>query len=154
MSPYHNLNPHVFWPQLPTFTRLYSLVLCIGSLYIFYSLSRILIRLHSLKRLATEDPMQKRIEPACSTLRTRLNNVRQVVIFLWLVFGLTLFVELALMLVTMPDSRLFPIEIMMMGITAQSGFASLVFLVYLVLHIAQWAVSSRLASFAARNPLD
>lgn len=147
------LNPHILWPQLPTLTRLYSIVLCVGSLYILYSLLHIVIRLQSIRQLAAEDSTNKTMEQAFSTLRARLDNARQVFILLWLVFGLSLFVELALLQYTADDSRMSLIEIMLRGLTAQSGYGSLVFLVFLVLHTEQWAVSFRLASFATQRQL-
>ncbi|MGB2669256.1 MAG: hypothetical protein WBH24_12260 [Candidatus Acidiferrum sp.] len=148
-----SLNPHLLWPQLPTLTRLYSVVLCVGSLYILYSLLRIAIRLQSLRQLAAEDSTNKTMGQAFSTLHARLDNVRQVIILLWLVFGFSLFVELALLQYTADHSRMSLVEIMLRGLTAQSGYGSMVFLVFLVLHVAQWAVSSRLASLATQRQL-
>ncbi len=151
MIPLDNLNLRLLWPKLPTLTRLYSVILCGGSLYVVYALSRTVGKLWSLRSTAEQASTTNRLSQVFLALRARLDNVRQVIILLWLLFAASFLLELALSPYTADHSRLSVFDIVLIGVLAQAGFGCLVFLVFLLLHVAQWVVSAWLQSFASKH---
>jgi hypothetical protein len=151
MIPLDSLNLRLLWPKLPTLTRLYAVILCGGSLYVVYALSRTVGKLWTLRRTSEQGSTSDRLSQVFSALCARLDNVRQVIILLWLLFGASFLLELALSPQTADSSRLSLLEIVLIGVLAQAGFGCLVFLDLLLLHVAQWVVSVWLQSFASKH---
>ena len=153
MIPLDSLNLRLLWPKLPTLTRLYAVILCGGSLYVVYALSRTGGRLWTLRQTSEQASTSNRLSQVFSALRARLDNVRQLIILLWLLFGASFLLELASSPLTADLSRLSLLEIVLIDVLAQAGFGCLVFLDLLLLHVAQWVVSVWLQSFANRHHL-
>jgi hypothetical protein len=127
MIPLDSLNLRLLWPKLPTLTRLYAVILCGGSLYVVYALSRTVGKLWTLRRTSEQGSTSDRLSQVFSALCARLDNVRQVIILLWLLFGASFLLELALSPQTADSSRLSLLEIVLIGVLAQAGFGCLVF---------------------------
>jgi hypothetical protein len=130
------------WHAQGTVSRGFCLVLLATSLYCFFSAMRVVIRLRSLR---STDPAQQfaHIEMFFAGLHAVIANVRQVTVATFYLFGFVLFWNLQ----TIGDFADHTKSSMGFHILEdfifQCFLAASAFFVFLVLHLTQWLVSSR-----------
>ena len=124
--------------------RLFVLILAGVSIYMLISATIIIKRLGGLANPHKDnlDSIQPRLFP----IYTRCANLKQTLVATFYLFGFLLFVGLQNAPITIGDGRGIPIIEILGGFMLHFIFAANVFLVFLVLHLVQWVVSSRLNS--------
>ena len=135
-------DPRAFWTEQLPFCKLYGYYLAIVAIYTLSSLSLILVRLHSLKKAVTEDHENRYRRLAL--LRNKTDNLRQLVFFSTLLFGLVFFLQIPANSRSLVDSTLTGWDFIFHNLAIYFDFAAGVFLVLITLHGAQWIVSARL----------
>jgi|HubBroStandDraft_4_1064222.scaffolds.fasta_scaffold373789_1 hypothetical protein len=133
------------WPYLPPFARLFLILLFLLVVYTVYVASVVLVRLRSLRTVQNDDFCRK-----CSAvLSHRAANLRQTIIAMSYLFGLTFFLLIQTAFWTPDNNR--PVGLMVLeNFKFDFRFAADVFLVFLALHAVQWFVSSRICKAALR----
>jgi hypothetical protein len=143
--------PYVLWSiwiYLPPLPRLFLLILALVSVYTISSLAVIIGRLTSLTRRHRIEGLRVSERPL-DALLTRIANLRQLITATFYLFGITFFIVLRSADKT-SDSA-FPVSTLILeNFFLYFAFATNVFFVLLVLHAAQWAVSSRIRTHALR----
>jgi hypothetical protein len=125
------------WPQLPPLYKLYWLLLSIVSLYTLLSAASIVRRFPSSNH-PNDSPESCRFR-----LEARITNLRQVISAMFFAFGALFFWALPGALNTFGDSRVSPLNGIILQFVTDFTFAANVFFVFLLLHCVQWFVSRR-----------
>lgn len=149
-----SFNLKVLWPMLPTLARVYILFICVASAYILISLTRIALKLRSLKRFPHANNSEKPIRHALAGMQTRLAGLRQFLFFSLLLFGVCFLLELPLAFITLDESRLSVFSTILNQVAALAEFGTDVLFVFLLQHSIQWIVSSRVQALAREHLLD
>lgn len=137
------LDPRAIWTELSLLCKLYALYLWAIAIYTLYSLSRMLIRLRSLKnQTATEDHENR--DRLLARLRYKSDNLCQLTISSTLLFGMLFFAEIPAIFLGFGDSPETGLMVIFHGILTYLTFATGVFLVLIILHTAEWIVSAQL----------
>ena len=134
------------WPELSMLYRLFVLILAGVSIYILISATIIIQRLRGLANSHKEN--LDSIQPKLFPIYTRCANLKEAFAATVYLFGFLLFVGLQNAPITIGDGRGIPMIEILGGFMLHFIFAANVFLVFLVLHLVQWLVSSRLNSRA------
>jgi hypothetical protein len=132
-----------FWTEQLPFCKLYALYLGSISVYTLFSLSRILVRVTSFKKKTVAEDQANRAQLFALTL-DKSENLRQLTMFSTLLFGLVFFVQIRANFVSLSDSSLTGWAFIYQSLGTYFDFAACVFLVLLILHVAQWIVSAHL----------
>lgn len=124
------------WHQLSALQHALVYTLCVLSLYSGFCVVSTIWRLHSIKHLAKDDPVASR---TIDVLRKRCASLRNAILAEFYLFGLVLFMAFQF------------VANFIMGNDVQgqivskfvldAAFATNVFAVLLILHLAQWVVS-------------
>jgi hypothetical protein len=138
-----------FWRSLGTLTRLLCIVILISSIYCLYSALKVLLRIHSLRK---SDPSRgsNSIQLSLAGCRTSLANIRQVRDFTFYLFGFMLFANLQTIAVSADHSKIPLGYYILQNFFFECALAQSVFLIFIMLHLIQWFVASRVAS-CSRN---
>jgi hypothetical protein len=131
------------WHQLSTLQHWLVYTLCVLCLYAGFCVVSTISRLRSIKHLGMDDPAAR---SSVVVLRNRCANLRYAIIAEFYLFGIVLFMAFQF------------VAHFIMGNDAQgqiigtfvldSAFATNVFAVLLILHLAQWLVSIRLSGYS------
>jgi len=81
-------------------------------------------------------------------LHNRCANLRQILGATFYLFGFLFFIGLQRAPTTIGDGRLFPIVEVLNNFVLQFVFAANIFFIFLVLHLIQWLISTRLQACA------
>jgi hypothetical protein len=133
------------WPYLPPFARLFLILLFLLAIYTAYVASIVLVRLRSLRTVQNDDSFRK----CLAVLSHRAANLRQTIVAISYLFGLTFFLLVQTAFWTPDNNR--PVGLMVLeNFRFDFRFAADIFLVLLALHAVQWFVSSRICKAALR----
>ena len=136
-----NTDARSFWTAQLPFCKLYGYYLAVVAIYTLFSLSRMLARLHSLKKAATENHESRRHPLAA--LQDKCDNLRQLTLFSVLLFGLVFFLQIPANFKSLVDSSLTGWDFIFHSLAIYFDFAAGVFLILLILHVAQWIISAQ-----------
>lgn len=130
------------WLALGTVSRGFCVVLLATSLYCLFSATRVMIHLRSLR---STDPAQQsaHIELFFSRLRAVVANVQQVTVATFYLFGFVLFWNLQTIGNFVDHTKSSMGFQILEDFIFQCFLAASAFFVFLVLHLTQWLVSSR-----------
>jgi hypothetical protein len=140
--------PYALWSIWNQLSRLqhwlvYTLgVLC---LYAGFCVVSTIVRLHSIKHLGMDD---RAVGTAVDVLRNHCANLRYAIIAEFYLFGIVLFMAFQFIAQFISGSDVEGKIILTFML--DSAFATNTFAVFLILHLAQWFVSSRLSRFSER----
>jgi hypothetical protein len=143
-------SPHALWSiwrELPMLLRLFFLVLSLVSVYTLLSASDIMMRLRSL----TSQPKvgdASSLQRSLAALRIRSANMRQLLAASFYLFGFIFFLSLPWATVTLDNSRMPFLILILRNFLVRFDFAANVFSVFVVLHSVQWFVSSKVNAYA------
>jgi hypothetical protein len=135
------------WLHLPALPRLFVAILCAVSVYVLFSAVAVLVRLRSLghpRQTADISGSQRSL----AALRTRCSNMQQLLGATFLLFGLIFFTAMHSAYKTF-DSHFSVGLLILDNFFTYFAFACNMFVVFLVLHLVQWFVSSRVRACAA-----
>ncbi len=136
-------NLRAFWLELLPLCKLYALYLGGVAIYTLFSLSRILISLRSFKnQAATND--HKNSDRLLALMRNKSDNLSQLTFLSTLLFALAFFLQMPANFRSLVDSSLTGWDFIFHGLAIYFDFAVGVFLVLIILHIADWIVSAHL----------
>jgi hypothetical protein len=142
-----SFNLKVLWPMLPTLARIYIFFICVASVYILISLTRIALKLRLLKRSALANNSEKPIRQALAGMQTRLAGLRQFLFFSLLLFGVCFLFLLTTAFITADHSNLPPFW----QLVVCAGYGTDVLSVFLLLHLIQWFVASCVQAYALKQ---
>jgi hypothetical protein len=130
------------WHHLSTFQHCLVYTLCVLCLYAGFCVASTISRLHSIKHLGVDDPAARR---SVWALRNRCANLRHAILAEFFLFGVVLFnaFQFVARFIMGNDLRGQIIGIFVLD----SAFATNVFTVLLIVHLAQWFVSIRLSKY-------
>jgi hypothetical protein len=137
------------WLSLPAFPRLFLVILVIVSFYALYSATFILIRLGSMSKRPAIESAGTRTQALASVLQ-RAANLRQLITATFYLFAFVFFLDLPLMFITMGDGKMSVLTLIVENLRVYAAFAADVSFVFIVLHSAQWFVSTRIRSSKSR----
>ncbi len=141
-------SPYVFvpiwsiWREIPFPLRLFCLVLTIVGIRTLFSASTTLVGLRSLTT-ACKATDERPVQPSLEALRTRAENMRQLLSATVYLFGFIFCWILPWLMVTLDNSKTPGGILVMRHFFIDSAFAANVFSVLLVLHSVQWFASRR-----------
>jgi hypothetical protein len=132
------------WPELSTLYRLFVLILTGVSIYVLFSAVVIIKNLYFVTSAYEEnlDTIQSKL----IQLYARCANLKQTLAATFYLFGFLFFVGLQNAPIAIGERNGIPIIEILGNFVLHFIFAANVFLVFLVLHLVQWLVSSRLNS--------
>lgn len=123
--------------------RLFFSILALVSIYTLFSASALVMRLRSLanqRRTGETISLQRPL----AALRTRAENMRQLLGATFYLFGFIFFLTLPWATVTLDNSSTLLLTLILRNFLIDFAFAANIFSVFLVLHSVQWFVSSRI----------
>ena len=128
---------------LSPFARFFLLLLVLVGMYTVYFASVALLRLRALRLPENHGSFRKSLD----LLEHRSANLRQLIVAMVYLFGLTFFLQIQNAFWTPENNR--PVGLMVLENFADSfRFGAFIFLVFLALHSIQWFVSSRIRAAA------
>jgi hypothetical protein len=137
------------WKDLSVLQRLFVLTLCVVSAYSLYSASMTLLRLRSIGNVNPNENFAP-IRRSVDALFNLCASVRQVIGATFYLFGLVLFLGLQTVGRTLGDGPTTVGSLVLGNFILHFAFAANVFFIFLVLHLVQWFVFSRLNSYSQR----
>ena len=142
--------PFALWSirvYLPVAQKLFLLVLCVVAVYSLLSAIVVMGRLRAMTiRPQIEDISS--IQRSMAALHKRCANVHQLTSATFYLFGLVLFLGLQGAYFVLGLSGTPVVSIIVENFVLHFAFAANVFLVFLILHLIQWFVSSRVYACA------
>jgi hypothetical protein len=139
------------WPQLSLLYRLFVLILAVVSIHTLFSATIIMKRLHDFSNPRKE--ISGSIQANLVPLHNRCANLRQILAATFYLFGFLFFIGLQRAPITLGDGPTFPMMEVLGSFVFHFVFAANIFLVFLVLHLVQWIVSSRVKYFRKKKDL-
>ena len=133
------------WPEIGLVAKLCILIPLLVGFYTLSSTSFIFVRLRSLAKSRQPDNPEA-LSPVVARLVTKSNNLRNLLVATFYLFGFMLFTSFPNVFVTMESAD--PITEIMHNLNAHFAVAAKGFLIFLVLHCVQWFVSCRVRAFA------
>ena len=131
------------WHQLSTLQHWLVYTLCVLCLYAGFCVVFTISRLHSIKHLGMDDAAARR---TVVVLRNRCANLRYAILAKFYLFGIVLFMAFQFVAHFIMGND---VQGQIIGaFVLDSAFATNVFAVLLVLHLAQWLVSIRLRRYS------
>jgi hypothetical protein len=136
------------WYSLSLFARLFVLLLGLIAVRTVYFALVVLVRLRSLRTVENENSLRKSL----ALLIHRSANLRQTILAMFYLFGLTFFLQIQNAFWTPDNNR--PVGLMVLeNFRVDFRFAAGIFFAFLVLHSFQWFVSARIRTAALRQDL-
>lgn len=127
------------WPYLSPFARLFLILLFLLAVYTVYLASAVLVRLRLLRTVQNDDSFRKHL----AVLNHRVANLRQIIVAMSYLFGLTLFLLVQSAYWTPENNR--GVGLMVLeNFKFDFRFGADIFLVFLALHAVQWFASTRI----------
>ncbi|HMI53407.1 MAG TPA: hypothetical protein VK525_17975 [Candidatus Saccharimonadales bacterium] len=137
------------WDELPSIHKLYFAILAGVTIYSFFSLSVVLVRIRSLKRQRQSGDLVA-LQRSMFALRDRTADVPHLLAAMVHLFGVVFFVGLRGAFWTPENNR--PVAMLVLeNFFIFFAFAANAFVIFLVLHLLQWFVSGRLKAFVLRR---
>jgi hypothetical protein len=131
--------------SLSIVSRAFLLFLALVVTYTLYFTLFVLMRLHSLRAAHDDTSFRKSL----AVLAHRSTNLRQIIVAIFYLFGLTFFLQIQNAFWTPDNNR--PVGLMVLeNFRGYFRFGAVIFLVFLVLHSAQWFVSRRIRTATLR----
>jgi hypothetical protein len=131
--------------SLSIFSRVFLLFLVLVGAYTLYFVLVVLVRLHFWRTAQNDNSFRK----ALAVLNHRSANLRQIIVSMFFLFGLTFFLEIQNAFWTADNNR--PVGPMILeNFRAYFRYGAAIFLVFLVLHSVQWFISGRICTAALR----
>ena len=138
-----DLHLRVLWTEQVPLFKLYACCLSVVSIYTVFSLARMIVRLDSHKKeTAARDHESRRA--LIVALQNKSNNLFHLTYLSVLLFGLVCFMQFPATFRNLEDSNLTGWAFISASLATYSDFAAYVFLVLLILHVAEWFVSALL----------
>jgi hypothetical protein len=134
------------WKDLSLLQRGIIGILAVVGIYSLLSAVKVMFALSSMRKLPSGNSAA--IQRSLATLSKRCANVREVVVVTFYLFGIVLFLSFQNVGMVWGDGKASPVSLILGNFILDSAFAANVFVVFLVLHLIQWFVSSRVNSFA------
>ena len=138
------------WPELPSFLKLFFLVLSLAGIYTLFSAFTILAHLPPLMKQRTV-PDTLLLEHSLAALRGRSSNLRRLLTVVFYFFGFVFFVTLPWATMIVDNSTRPIIDLVLRNLLADIAFGANVFAVFIVLHCLQWFVSGRINACALQS---
>jgi hypothetical protein len=138
------------WMSLSALNKSFVLFFCGASLYTFSISLHALVVLYSAKRQSSKE-ITSDAGPPLGILLHRFANLRQLHLFTLYLFGFCIAMQVPSVFHTIDNSKEYPFNVIMRGLTFLFYFDAVVFLGFLLLHTVQWIVSARLDSFSTRQ---
>jgi hypothetical protein len=132
------------WNGFGLLPRLFMDLLFAISAYCLFVSLRTALRLRAIRK---QNLNELTFEVALAPLYRSLANTRRVIGATFYIFGFVLFLNLQFIVNTLSPN---PLKEIMGGFVLCCAFAANVFLIFLVLHVAEWLVYSRLNQCAKR----
>lgn len=140
------LNDHFWsnwWLPLSPASRLFVISLISVGINALYLAAQVQVRLHSPRAAQNVVSFQNSL----ALLSSRSRNLRQATVAMFYIFGFLFFLQIQGAFWTPDSSR--PVgAIVLENLRSSFRFGKVVFLIFLVLHIVQWLVSSRIRAAA------
>jgi len=148
-----NKSPYMLWsiwPSLSYLTRLFVLTLAVVAVH---SIISAVIALKGARALAASHENHNSIQPRITALHRRCVNLRQILGAAFFLFGFLFFLGLPNATITLGDGPRFPAFEILSNFVLHFIYAANVFFVFLMLHLIQWIVSSRVSALTGKlNP--
>jgi hypothetical protein len=129
------------WRYLPLFQKLFCEVLCVVCAYSLFSAIVVIGRLRATMSLPQKEDISS-IQRSMAALHKRCTNVDQLIRATFYLFGLVLFLGFQNAYFVIGLSKIPTVSIIVENFLLYFAFAANVFLVFLILHLVQWFVSS------------
>ena len=131
--------------NLSTLALLFCLILVLVVIYTLFSATLIVMRLRSLRTIQNDNFLRKSLV----LLHHRSANLRQIIVAVFYLFGLTFFLQIQSAYWTPENGR--PVGPMILeNFRGYFRFGTVIFLVFLLLHLVQWFVSCRIRTAILR----
>ena len=147
----YNYSPTLWsiWPALSTLNHLFVVILIA---VVFYSLISAIVVMKRLPAVASHESSgtTDSLRPHFASLAVRCTNLRQILGATFYLFGFLFFIGLQNAFITVGDGPQLPFVEVVSNFVVQFVFAANVFLIFLILHLVQWMISSRLEACARR----
>jgi len=131
--------------NLSTLALLFCLILALVVLYTLFSATLIVMRLRSLRTIQNDNFLRKSL----ALLNHRSANLRQIIVAVFYLLGLTFFLQIQNAYWTPENGR--PVGPMILeNFRGYFRFGAVIFLVFLLLHAVQWLVSCRIRTAILR----
>jgi len=137
------LDPRSYWLQLPFFGKFFAFFLFMVAVYVLSALTGIWYRLHS-SRNHTSEGESSSAERTLRIFQNKSATLHQLIFFAALVFGLIFFVQIPAAFVSVVNSKFLPWNEYFQNLAVQFPFAADVFIVLIILHVAEWITSTHL----------
>jgi hypothetical protein len=137
------LDLRAFWIELSALSKLYAVYLAAVTIYTLFSLSRILVLLHFLKKREASEFDDYSYRPFALML-SKCENLHQLTFFSTLLFGLVFFSQFSAVFRGFGDSSETGWTVIFRGLGDYFAFDGGVLVVLTMLHTAEWIVSAHL----------
>jgi hypothetical protein len=124
---------------------LFCLILTLVVIYTLFSATLIVLRLRSLGTIQNDNSLRK----AFALLNHRSANLRQIIVAVFYLFGLTFFLQIQNAFWTAENGRSIALMVLE-NFRADFRFATVIFLVFLLIHSVQWFVSFQIRAAVLR----
>ncbi len=131
------------WRELSTLQHWLVYTLCVLCLYAGFCVVSTVSRLRSIKHLGMDDPAARR---AVVVLLNRCANLRHAILAEFYLFGIVLFMAFQFVAHSIMGNDV--LGQIIGTFVVDSAFATNVFTVLLILHLAQWFVSTRVNRYS------
>jgi hypothetical protein len=146
IDPSHPAPIWVIWPYLSWLERLSFLALCILGVYSLFSAATVL----RLRSTAGDLNHTASVPEKLVSIRKRLRNLKQATVAAFYFLGFALFAAFQSAYSVIAHTKI-PIGwIVLQDFQAHFAFAGNAFFLFLILHLIQWSVESRINTFALR----
>jgi len=136
------------WQEISITAKLYLLILLAVSIYVLFSSLYSLVRLRSFKNLSKVEDIPS-VQCSLQTLKAKSENVRQIVVLAFYLFGLTFCWSFPFAIRTENGYRSF-LTPALHDFFLYFALAVRVFFLFVVLHSVQWFVSRQIDNCSRR----
>jgi hypothetical protein len=136
------------WRELPSLYRLLAVTLFIVASYTVVSAALIVKGLKAAANLRKESVESN--QRIIARLQTRCASISQILSAAFYLFGTLLSIGLQRAPITFDDGKAYPIFEILDNFILHFAFAANMFFLFLILHVVQWVLSSRLQAYKQR----
>jgi hypothetical protein len=130
---------------LSTLQLLFCLILTLVVIYALFSATFIVLHLRSLLKVQNDISLRNSL----ARLNHRSENLRQIIVAAFYLFGFTFFLQMQNAFWTLDNGRSVA-QMVLENFRADFRFATIILLVFLLIHSAQWFASSRIRTALLR----
>ena len=145
--PNPDLHVRGLWTEQVPLFKIYACYLSVVSIYTVFSPARTIVRMDSHKKETAPGDHESR-RALIVSLQNKSNNLFHLTYLSVLLFGAVCFMQFPATFRNLEDSNLTGWAFISDSLATYSDFAACVFLVLLILHVAEWYVSARLRRLA------